>query len=236
MCQPWPRIKWRVRASDSGERPVKLNLFNKMKYFWTSSKLFFLSRDFVCIWVSGRRLKAFDPSHITIRMKWHFPHDLLRSRFKLTLNSCLVSFQIYTEWANYYLERHNSKRKVVDLSVDVRDGLLLAEIIEAVTSFKVPDLIKKPKSQQQMVSRVVSINQRRFSRLSNERQLAVPKWQLRRIWKINKRNETSKERRKLAKCLELNRFFWDLESFLTNFVVCLRVWQISESSISCECF
>jgi len=64
----------------------------------------------------------------------------------------LYTFQIYTEWANYYLERHKSKRKVVDLSADARDGLLLAEIIEAVTSFKVPDLIKKPKNQQQMVS------------------------------------------------------------------------------------
>lgn len=64
----------------------------------------------------------------------------------------LFYFQIYTEWANYYLERHKSKRKVVDLSTDARDGLLLAEIIEAVTSFKVSDLIKKPKSQQQIVS------------------------------------------------------------------------------------
>jgi hypothetical protein len=67
-------------------------------------------------------------------------------------NFLFISFQIYTEWANYYLERHKSKRKVVDLSADARDGLLLAEIVEAVTSFKVPDLIKKPKSQQQMVS------------------------------------------------------------------------------------
>lgn len=73
------------------------------------------------------------------------------ARFKLTWNSYL-SFQIYTEWANYYLERHKSKRKIVDLSVDARDGLLLAEIVEAVTSFKVLDLIKKPKTQQQMVS------------------------------------------------------------------------------------
>lgn len=60
--------------------------------------------------------------------------------------------QIYTEWANYYLERAKSKRTVADLSTDCRDGLLLAEVIEAVTSFKVPDLIKKPKTQQQMVS------------------------------------------------------------------------------------
>uniref|UniRef100_A0A1B0D4C3 Uncharacterized protein n=1 Tax=Phlebotomus papatasi TaxID=29031 RepID=A0A1B0D4C3_PHLPP len=59
---------------------------------------------------------------------------------------------IYTDWANYYLERAKSKRKVVDLSADCRDGLLLAEVIEAVTSFKVPDIIKKPKTQQQMLA------------------------------------------------------------------------------------
>ncbi|XP_065356493.1 probable serine/threonine-protein kinase pkgA [Calliphora vicina] len=58
--------------------------------------------------------------------------------------------EIYTDWANYYLERSKSKKKVTDLSADCRDGLLLAEVIEAVTSFKVPDLHKKPKNQQQM--------------------------------------------------------------------------------------
>jgi hypothetical protein len=51
------------------------------------------------------------------------------------------------------LERAKSKRAVTDLSSDCRDGLLLAEVIEAVTNFKVPDLVKKPKTQQQMVSR-----------------------------------------------------------------------------------
>lgn len=61
-------------------------------------------------------------------------------------------FQIYTDWANYYLERAKSKKKVSDLSTDCRDGLLLADVIEAVTSFKVADLTKKPKTQQQMVS------------------------------------------------------------------------------------
>ncbi|XP_044250812.1 protein sickie isoform X1 [Drosophila takahashii] len=64
--------------------------------------------------------------------------------------------EIYTDWANYYLERAKSKRKVTDLSADCRDGLLLAEVIEAVTSFKVPDLVKKPKSQQQMFDNVNS--------------------------------------------------------------------------------
>lgn len=67
----------------------------------------------------------------------------------------LFFLQIYTEWANYYLERAKSKRTVTDLSADCRDGLLLAEVIEAVTNFKVPDLVKKPKTQQQMVSRMI---------------------------------------------------------------------------------
>lgn len=79
-----------------------------------------------------------------------------RQQRKIFINlliSCFVSLlQIYTEWANYYLERAKSKRTVADLSTDCRDGLLLAEVIEAVTTFKVPDLIKKPKTQQQMVS------------------------------------------------------------------------------------
>ncbi|KAM7351136.1 sickie isoform 4-T4 [Cochliomyia hominivorax] len=64
--------------------------------------------------------------------------------------------EIYTDWANYYLERSKSKKKVTDLSSDCRDGLLLAEVIEAVTSFKVPDLHKKPKNQQQMYDNVNS--------------------------------------------------------------------------------
>lgn len=46
---------------------------------------------------------------------------------------------------------------MTDLSTDCRDGLLLAEIIEAVTAFKIPNLHKKPKSQEQMVSGIVII-------------------------------------------------------------------------------
>ncbi|XP_043070626.1 protein sickie isoform X3 [Drosophila grimshawi] len=70
--------------------------------------------------------------------------------------SATETIQIYTDWANYYLERSKSKRKVTDLSADCRDGLLLAEVIEAVTNFKVPDLVKKPKNQQQMYDNVNS--------------------------------------------------------------------------------
>lgn len=60
--------------------------------------------------------------------------------------------QIYMDWANNYLERAKSKKRVNDLSNDCRDGVLLADIIEAVTACKVPDLNKKPKNHSQMVS------------------------------------------------------------------------------------
>lgn len=66
--------------------------------------------------------------------------------------SAQETIQIYTDWANYYLERAKSKKKVSDLSADCRDGLLLAEVIEAVTTFKVPDLVKKPKTAQHMTT------------------------------------------------------------------------------------
>lgn len=50
------------------------------------------------------------------------------------------------------MDKVKSKRRVTDLAVDCRDGLLLADVVEGVTSVKVPDLIRKPKTQQQMVS------------------------------------------------------------------------------------
>ncbi|RLU17436.1 hypothetical protein DMN91_009671 [Ooceraea biroi] len=61
--------------------------------------------------------------------------------------------QIYTDWANYYLERGGCKRRVTDLQADLCDGVLLADLVEAVTNQKVIDVNRKPKSAQQMVSK-----------------------------------------------------------------------------------
>lgn len=113
---------------------------------------------FVDLFVSGSVGEGYEGAWPFSWTKWHFSAWFAWSQFEFL---SFFYFQIYTEWANYYLERHKSKRKVVDLSIDARDGLLLAEIIEAVTSFKVPDLIKKPKNQQQMVS-LKSIKERSF--------------------------------------------------------------------------
>ncbi|GFR03403.1 hypothetical protein TNCT_724561, partial [Trichonephila clavata] len=40
--------------------------------------------------------------------------------------------RIYTDWANHYLDRGRYKRNIQDLQVDVCDGVLLADVIEAV--------------------------------------------------------------------------------------------------------
>ncbi|KAH9379276.1 hypothetical protein HPB48_017349 [Haemaphysalis longicornis] len=39
---------------------------------------------------------------------------------------------IYTDWANHYLERSRYKRYIQDLQSDISDGVLLADVIDAV--------------------------------------------------------------------------------------------------------
>ena len=60
--------------------------------------------------------------------------------------------EIYTDWANHYLDKlHGGRKKVKDLQTELQDGIILAEVIEAVMSQKVPEIHKKPKSPGQMV-------------------------------------------------------------------------------------
>ena len=47
----------------------------------------------------------------------------------------LVCFQIYTDWANHYLEKSRQKRYITDLQVDICDGVLLADVINAVSKY-----------------------------------------------------------------------------------------------------
>ncbi|KAH0945385.1 hypothetical protein HN011_011539, partial [Eciton burchellii] len=65
-------------------------------------------------------------------------------------NNSRISYSIYTDWANYYLERGGCKRRVTDLQADLCDGVLLADLVEAVTNQKVIDVNRKPRSAQQM--------------------------------------------------------------------------------------
>ncbi|XP_064478285.1 neuron navigator 3-like isoform X4 [Ornithodoros turicata] len=64
--------------------------------------------------------------------------------------------QIYTDWANHYLERSRYKRYIQDLQTDVCDGVLLADVIDAVAGAKVPDIIRKPKTNTSMVDNITA--------------------------------------------------------------------------------
>ncbi|KAK9498648.1 hypothetical protein O3M35_003234 [Rhynocoris fuscipes] len=63
----------------------------------------------------------------------------------------LNTLLIYTDWGNHYLEKARSKKFIQDLQTDLTDGVLLADLIEAVTNQKVPDVQRKPKTAGQMV-------------------------------------------------------------------------------------
>ncbi|BFZ10267.1 hypothetical protein BsWGS_13306 [Bradybaena similaris] len=75
----------------------------------------------------------------------------LLSEFDRKLSLCL---QIYTDWANHYLDKARNKRHIVDLQNDIADGVLLAEVIEAVTGEKIKNIKPKPKNSAQMVENI----------------------------------------------------------------------------------
>ncbi|KAK1119536.1 hypothetical protein K0M31_013359, partial [Melipona bicolor] len=78
------------------------------------------------------------------------PRSVCGSSDDIKADSTRNVIQIYTDWANYYLERGGCKRRVTDLQSDLCDGVLLADLVEAVTNQKVIDVNRKPKNAQQM--------------------------------------------------------------------------------------
>ena len=58
--------------------------------------------------------------------------------------------EIYTDWANHYLDKLKGRQRIKDLQTELRDGLVLSDVIEAVTSSRVPEIVRKPKTPAQM--------------------------------------------------------------------------------------
>ena len=44
-------------------------------------------------------------------------------------------FQIYTDWANHYLDKGKCKRHIQSLQNDVVDGVIIRDVIEAVSKY-----------------------------------------------------------------------------------------------------
>ncbi|XP_030626575.1 neuron navigator 3 isoform X2 [Chanos chanos] len=62
--------------------------------------------------------------------------------------------KIYTDWANHYLAKSGCPRLIKDLTQDIADGVLLAEIIQIIANEKVEDINGCPRSQAQMIENV----------------------------------------------------------------------------------
>ncbi|TRY65840.1 hypothetical protein DNTS_018014, partial [Danionella cerebrum] len=62
--------------------------------------------------------------------------------------------QIYTDWANHYLAKSGCPRLIKDLTQDIPDGVLLAEIIQIIANEKIEDINSCPKSHSQMIENV----------------------------------------------------------------------------------
>ena len=58
--------------------------------------------------------------------------------------------EIYTDWTNHYLDKLKGRQRIRDLQTELADGLVLADVIEAVTSARVPDIVRKPKTSAQV--------------------------------------------------------------------------------------
>ncbi|XP_073802710.1 neuron navigator 3 isoform X41 [Danio rerio] len=62
--------------------------------------------------------------------------------------------KIYTDWANHYLAKSGCPRLIKDLTQDIPDGVLLAEIIQIIANEKIEDINSCPKSHSQMIENV----------------------------------------------------------------------------------
>ncbi|XP_037395912.1 neuron navigator 3 isoform X3 [Pygocentrus nattereri] len=62
--------------------------------------------------------------------------------------------KIYTDWANHYLTKAGCPRLIKDLTQDIPDGVLLAQIIQIIANEKVEDINDCPRTHTQMIENV----------------------------------------------------------------------------------
>jgi len=65
------------------------------------------------------------------------PNNIFLSLFAIILHSTdsysiIYWFQVYTDWANHYLDKAKSKKNIKDLQLDLADGVLLSDLVETI--------------------------------------------------------------------------------------------------------
>lgn len=51
------------------------------------------------------------------------------------VNGYVYGFQVYTDWANHYLDKAKSKKTIKDLQLDLGDGVLLTDLVETICKY-----------------------------------------------------------------------------------------------------
>ncbi|TWW64963.1 Neuron navigator 3 [Takifugu flavidus] len=92
----------------------------------------------------AEHLLVLHASQSLIFRNWHWLPPVWTARYQKAINL------IYTDWANHYLAKSGCPRLIKDLSQDVTDGVLLAQIIQIIANEKVEDINGSPRSQSQM--------------------------------------------------------------------------------------
>ncbi|XP_048863874.1 neuron navigator 3-like isoform X2 [Brienomyrus brachyistius] len=82
------------------------------------------------------------------------PSETARHGKKSTSQMLEDQKKIYTDWANHFLAKSGCPRLIKDLTQDITDGVLLAEIIQIIANEKVEDINGCPRSQSQMIENV----------------------------------------------------------------------------------
>ncbi|KHJ44140.1 hypothetical protein D918_05835 [Trichuris suis] len=78
---------------------------------------------------------------------------MISGDFRLYFNR---NVQIYTDWANQYLEKNQKSRLIRDLQKDLQDSIVLIDIIECVLSSEVPNVRRKPNGRSQAIDNIAS--------------------------------------------------------------------------------
>ncbi|XP_072566207.1 neuron navigator 3 isoform X2 [Paramormyrops kingsleyae] len=82
------------------------------------------------------------------------PSDPSKHGKKPTSHKLEDQKKIYTDWANHYLAKSGCPRLIKDLTQDIADGVLLAEIIQIIANEKVEDINGCPRNHSQMIENV----------------------------------------------------------------------------------
>ncbi|XP_071483541.1 uncharacterized protein [Diadema antillarum] len=90
-----------------------------------------------------------------IRLRWprKLKYKMAVMLWKWDKNNQKIK-KIYTDWANHFLEKAGQSNFIADLQVDIANGVLLSQVIDAVTNEKVAGINPSPRTTNHMIENI----------------------------------------------------------------------------------